>query len=195
MFILKGYALGGILGSAYGWRIAFLICGIPGIVLSVLVIQLNNPVLGINDHIQSGEKCMKENYQTNNMNNENNITDHNNDNDHSRHHSSLQYNNNQQFSSSTNNDTYNQILRPSSNSNSTYNNKFHNIEISNNNFDAEILDYPKDNILNESLNSDTNKMMNQELEQHINNTNSNDLLIKQKILHLLLLCLIQNIPL
>lgn len=44
-----GYGLGAILGSALGWRAAFLICGIPGIILALVIIQINDPVRGIND--------------------------------------------------------------------------------------------------------------------------------------------------
>ena len=50
-----GYTVGGVLGGSFGWRIAFLVCGIPGILLSLLIIQLNNPVRGINDHFDQSQ--------------------------------------------------------------------------------------------------------------------------------------------
>lgn len=44
-----GYGVGALLGSLYGWRVAFLACGVPGILLGTTVLRLNNPVRGIND--------------------------------------------------------------------------------------------------------------------------------------------------
>jgi len=44
-----GYGVGAVLGSLYGWRVAFLACGVPGLLLASLVLRLNNPVRGIND--------------------------------------------------------------------------------------------------------------------------------------------------
>lgn len=45
-----GFGIGAVLGGVYGWRVAFLACGAPGIVLSILVLKLNNPKRGINDN-------------------------------------------------------------------------------------------------------------------------------------------------
>jgi len=44
-----GYGVGAVLGELYGWRIAFLAMGVPGLILSFLVLSLNNPMKGIND--------------------------------------------------------------------------------------------------------------------------------------------------
>lgn len=44
-----GFAIGGVLGSALGWRWAFVAVGIPGIIVALLILKLNNPVRGIND--------------------------------------------------------------------------------------------------------------------------------------------------
>jgi len=41
-----GYAIGGKLGDAFGWRVAFLVCGIPGIALAFLILRINEPPLG-----------------------------------------------------------------------------------------------------------------------------------------------------
>ena len=38
-----GYILGGILGENFGWRVAFLIVGIPGLILSIPLWMLNEP--------------------------------------------------------------------------------------------------------------------------------------------------------
>jgi MFS family permease len=45
-----GFGIGAGLGSAYGWRAAFLACGAPGIVIALLVMKLQNPERGINDN-------------------------------------------------------------------------------------------------------------------------------------------------
>jgi len=41
-----GFILGGLLGQHFGWRAAFLICGIPGIVLALLVLKVREPGRG-----------------------------------------------------------------------------------------------------------------------------------------------------
>lgn len=38
-----GFILGGVVGSALGWRAAFFICGAPGLVLAFLVLLVNDP--------------------------------------------------------------------------------------------------------------------------------------------------------
>ena len=49
-----GYALGGILGQAFGWRAAFLFCGVPGLVVAFLVMLINDPPHGVNDEPHTG---------------------------------------------------------------------------------------------------------------------------------------------
>ena len=41
-----GYILGGILGQHYGWRAAFLICGLPGLALAGLALTMRDPGRG-----------------------------------------------------------------------------------------------------------------------------------------------------
>lgn len=44
-----GYAVGAIVGSSFGWRVAFFVCGLPGVVVSMLILLLKDPPRGIND--------------------------------------------------------------------------------------------------------------------------------------------------
>lgn len=44
-----GFMTGGVVGSAYGWRVAFFACGVPGILLAGVIPFLNDPVRGVND--------------------------------------------------------------------------------------------------------------------------------------------------
>jgi MFS family permease len=44
-----GFALGGALGDRYGWRAAFLICGLPGLALAALVLAVRDPGRGTFD--------------------------------------------------------------------------------------------------------------------------------------------------
>lgn len=44
-----GFMIGALVGSSYGWRVAFYVCGIPGLLLSFAVLRINDPVRGIND--------------------------------------------------------------------------------------------------------------------------------------------------
>jgi predicted MFS family arabinose efflux permease len=44
-----GYALGGTVGSAFGWRTAFLVAGIPGAVLALTLLRLPEPRRGASD--------------------------------------------------------------------------------------------------------------------------------------------------
>jgi MFS transporter, Spinster family, sphingosine-1-phosphate transporter len=44
-----GYALGGTVGSAFGWRAAFLVAGIPGAVLALALLRLPEPRRGASD--------------------------------------------------------------------------------------------------------------------------------------------------
>ena len=41
-----GFILGGMLGQTYGWRAAFLICGIPGILMALLALWIKDPGRG-----------------------------------------------------------------------------------------------------------------------------------------------------
>lgn len=44
-----GFGLGPTIAKMYGWRMAFVILGIPGMITSFLILRLSNPVRGIND--------------------------------------------------------------------------------------------------------------------------------------------------
>lgn len=44
-----GYAIGTTIATLFGWRWAFLGLGLPGVIIALSVIHLNNPVRGIND--------------------------------------------------------------------------------------------------------------------------------------------------
>ena len=44
-----GFKVGGYLGQVYGWRAAFLACGLPGIVTALLVLMLKEPPRGYYD--------------------------------------------------------------------------------------------------------------------------------------------------
>ncbi len=50
-----GYVIGGVLGGAYGWRAAFLACGVPGVVLAVFTLFINEPKRGRYDN-EEGEE-------------------------------------------------------------------------------------------------------------------------------------------
>jgi MFS transporter, Spinster family, sphingosine-1-phosphate transporter len=41
-----GFVLGGIFGDAFGWRAAFLICGLPGLALAAIVLMIRDPGRG-----------------------------------------------------------------------------------------------------------------------------------------------------
>lgn len=47
-----GLGLGGFVGSALGWRWAFLLVGTPGIVVALMVFRLREPVRGEAEHIE-----------------------------------------------------------------------------------------------------------------------------------------------
>mmetsp|Transcript_94293 Transcript_94293/g.177423 ORF Transcript_94293/g.177423 Transcript_94293/m.177423 type:complete len:481 (-) Transcript_94293:83-1525(-) len=51
-----GFGAGALLGSAFGWRKAFLFCGSPGILVAFLIMFLNDPPRGINDDAESDMK-------------------------------------------------------------------------------------------------------------------------------------------
>jgi MFS transporter, Spinster family, sphingosine-1-phosphate transporter len=44
-----GYALGGIVAQHYGWRAAFLVAGVPGLILAVFLLRLADPERGALD--------------------------------------------------------------------------------------------------------------------------------------------------
>lgn len=44
-----GYGIGAVLGAAYGWRIAFIAIGFPGLVVAMSILRLTDPKRGIND--------------------------------------------------------------------------------------------------------------------------------------------------
>mmetsp|Transcript_70934 Transcript_70934/g.148385 ORF Transcript_70934/g.148385 Transcript_70934/m.148385 type:complete len:499 (-) Transcript_70934:602-2098(-) len=44
-----GYGLGAVLGSSIGWRAAFCVVGLPGLITSILVLFMKKPVRGAND--------------------------------------------------------------------------------------------------------------------------------------------------
>jgi MFS family permease len=46
-----GYLIGGYLGHQHGWRMPFLVCAIPGLVLAVGVCLLKEPQRGASDHL------------------------------------------------------------------------------------------------------------------------------------------------
>jgi MFS family permease len=46
-----GYIIGGKLGAAHGWRMPFLICALPGVLLALGVLALHEPERGASDHI------------------------------------------------------------------------------------------------------------------------------------------------
>lgn len=46
-----GYIIGGKLGEAHGWRMPFLLCALPGVLLALGVLFLREPKRGASDHI------------------------------------------------------------------------------------------------------------------------------------------------
>jgi len=46
-----GYVIGGLVDQHYGWRAAFFIAGIPGIILSLLVLTVKDPPRGAHDAV------------------------------------------------------------------------------------------------------------------------------------------------
>lgn len=46
-----GFILGGAVGSAYGWRAAFLVCGLPGLLAAGLALLIKEPVRGALDPV------------------------------------------------------------------------------------------------------------------------------------------------
>ena len=50
--VALGYIVGGHLGLAYGWRHAFLIASIPGFILAVMLMFVDEPQRGSQDHLK-----------------------------------------------------------------------------------------------------------------------------------------------
>jgi predicted MFS family arabinose efflux permease len=50
-----GFTLGGALATAFGWRWAFAICGLPGVLLSLLCLIIDEPERGSSEHDLSNE--------------------------------------------------------------------------------------------------------------------------------------------
>ena len=50
-----GYVVGGVLASFFGWRWAFVACGIPGIIVACAILGINTPVRGINDPVKESQ--------------------------------------------------------------------------------------------------------------------------------------------
>lgn len=46
-----GFGIGAIIGGLYGWRVAFYVVGIPGILVAISVLTVNDPARGINDNL------------------------------------------------------------------------------------------------------------------------------------------------
>jgi MFS family permease len=44
-----GFTLGGLLGASLGWRAAFLVCGLPGILVALLALSIKDPGRGVFD--------------------------------------------------------------------------------------------------------------------------------------------------
>eukprot|EP00928_Gymnodinium_smaydae_P041695 TRINITY_DN28182_c0_g1_i1.p1 TRINITY_DN28182_c0_g1~~TRINITY_DN28182_c0_g1_i1.p1 ORF type:complete len:474 (-),score=72.67 TRINITY_DN28182_c0_g1_i1:19-1440(-) len=44
-----GFGIGSLIGSAYGWRAAYCIAGVPGVLAVLMVLRLKDPARGIND--------------------------------------------------------------------------------------------------------------------------------------------------
>ncbi len=51
---LAGFALGGIINDAYGWRMALFVVGIPGLLVAIILQKtLREPPRGFSDHLES----------------------------------------------------------------------------------------------------------------------------------------------
>jgi len=44
-----GFVAGAVCGSIWSWRVAFFVCGVPGLAVSSLILSLNDPFPGAND--------------------------------------------------------------------------------------------------------------------------------------------------
>jgi MFS family permease len=50
-----GYVLGGIVGARHGWRAAFFVAGLPGLLLAALTLLVRDPVRGVQDEEEKVE--------------------------------------------------------------------------------------------------------------------------------------------
>lgn len=55
-----GFVIGGVLAHFFGWRMAFMIVGVPGLAAAVLVWRLREPVRGATDEIVPVETALEE---------------------------------------------------------------------------------------------------------------------------------------
>ena len=62
-----GFAVGGTVGAAYGWRAAFAVCGLPGIILAIAVLYITEPEKGISDDASSRKKSTSSDNENTNM--------------------------------------------------------------------------------------------------------------------------------
>jgi MFS family permease len=51
-----GFTLGGVVGAAYGWRAAFLVCGLPGLLLAGLALTMRDPGRGRFDEAPASKR-------------------------------------------------------------------------------------------------------------------------------------------
>lgn len=49
-----GYVLGGAVDHAYGWRSAFFVAGVPGLILALIALTLRDPPRGVDDRPKTG---------------------------------------------------------------------------------------------------------------------------------------------
>jgi len=49
-----GYVVGGLVDKAFGWRAAFLVAGLPGVILALLCLRLPDPPRGLNEEEPQG---------------------------------------------------------------------------------------------------------------------------------------------
>lgn len=45
-----GFGIGAIVASIYSWRVAYYVCGIPGLIVAISVMRIYDPARGVNDH-------------------------------------------------------------------------------------------------------------------------------------------------
>jgi predicted MFS family arabinose efflux permease len=50
-----GVIAGGLVGTHYGWRVAFLLVGLPSVLLTILAWRLGDPLRGAHDHLTTAE--------------------------------------------------------------------------------------------------------------------------------------------
>ncbi len=50
-----GFGLGGWLGNLYGWRVAFLACGLPGVLAAVAALRIRDPGRGLRERVSGAD--------------------------------------------------------------------------------------------------------------------------------------------